>query len=165
MVLEELRALPQTCPHIIEFTPWQWTGQEQVASAFFHEVGLVLEKSIDTGTEGKRRAARWRTYGTYLTLGASAVKSLGLVLPGLGLPVADLITLLTSALEQSGKVPEEGAKGLAAYAEATTQNLTEFKRELAEMLAQLEDAERNAVCAFQEAVHQEMEGRTEHYDV
>ncbi len=137
MVLESLRESPVNCPLIVEFNPWQWAGQDQLAGAFFREVGLTLER-VDTTTEGKKRAARWRTYGTYLTLGASLAKSLGTVLPLAGLPISELFNLLAQWLEQSGKITQEGAKGLAAQAEATAQSLVELKRELAAMLAQLE---------------------------
>ena len=72
MVLQTLRLAETNCPLIIEFNPWQWSGQNQLAEAFFQEIGLVLGRS-DGSEDGKRRAAKWRTYGTYLTFGASLI--------------------------------------------------------------------------------------------
>lgn len=52
MVLELLRKAKKECPFIVEFTPWQWSGQEQLAEAFFREIGTVLEKADKT--KGKK---------------------------------------------------------------------------------------------------------------
>jgi hypothetical protein len=48
--------------------------------AFFHEIGVAVGNA-DTSKEGKKRAAKWKAYGTYLSLGASLAKSLKTVLP------------------------------------------------------------------------------------
>lgn len=85
MTIESLKESKETCPTIVEFNPWHWAGQEQLAEAFFHEIGLSIGKN-DANGEGKERAARWRAYGTYLTLGASVTKSFKTVLPLLGIP-------------------------------------------------------------------------------
>lgn len=58
MAVETLRSSEETCPLIVEFNPWQWAGQEQLADAFFHQIGGVLGK--DTSKEGKKRVAEWR---------------------------------------------------------------------------------------------------------
>ena len=92
IVLESLRTSKKTCPEIVEFNPWQWAGQEQLAEAFFREIGIALGRS-DTSQKGKKRAAKWRTYGTYLTLGARMAKSLKAVLPLLGIPGSNLLEL------------------------------------------------------------------------
>ena len=52
--------------YIVEFNPWQWAGQEQLAEAFFQEIGAVLDKTDKT--KGKKRAAKWHQYGTYLSM-------------------------------------------------------------------------------------------------
>lgn len=41
MALESLRKSKGECPYIVEFNPWQWAGQEQLAEAFFQEIGAV----------------------------------------------------------------------------------------------------------------------------
>jgi len=136
MVLESLRESKKDCPLIIEFNPWQWAGQEQLAGAFFHEIGVALGKS-DTSKEGKKRAAKWRAYGSYLTLGASLAKPLKTVLPLLGIPGSNILDALTKALEQSSKVTHEGSAALAAQAEASNRNLSEVKQDLSNSLKTL----------------------------
>lgn len=137
MVLQSLRSIEADSPLIVEFSPWQWSGQNQLAEAFFQEIGLVLGRS-DGSEDGKRRAAKWRTYGTYLTLGASLTKSLKTILPLLGLPGSGIIDLLAKGLEQSGAVVQEGSKGLEDRETAHQQTLVEIKKELSDSLKELE---------------------------
>jgi len=137
MVLQSLRSIEADSPLIVEFSPWQWSGQNQLAGAFFQEIGLVLGRS-DGSEDGKRRAAKWRTYGTYLTLGASLTKSLKTILPLLGLPGSGIIDLLAKGLEQSGAEVQEGSKGLEDREAANQQTLVEIKKELSDSLKALE---------------------------
>lgn len=137
MVLQLLRSTEADSPLIVEFNPWQWSGQNQLAEAFFQEIGLVLSRS-DGSEDGRRRAANWRTYGTYLTLGASLTKSLKTILPLLGLPGSGIADLLAKGLEQSGAVVQEGSKGLGHKEAANQQTLAEIKKELSDSLKELE---------------------------
>jgi len=136
MILDSLNEVKETCPTIVEFNPWQWSGQEHLAEAFFHEIGLSLGR-IDKSKEGKIRAAKWREYGTYLSLGASLSKSLKIVLPLLGVPDAGISDILAKSLGQSAGVSQEGAKGLDAQTEAAKHNLNDLKQEIAATLRTL----------------------------
>jgi predicted KAP-like P-loop ATPase len=137
MVLQRLCLAKVHCPLIIEFNPWQWSGQNQLAQAFFQEIGLVLGRS-DRSEDGKRRAAKWRTYGTYLTLGASLAKSLKAILPILGLPGSGIADMLAKGMEQSEAVAQEGSKGVEDQAIVQQQTLIEIKKELSDSLKELE---------------------------
>ena len=137
MVLESLGSAGADSPLIVEFNPWQWSGQDHLAEAFFREIGLLLGRS-DGSEDGKRRAANWRTYGTYLTLGASLTKSLKIILPLLGLPGSEITDLLAKGLEQSGAVVQEGSKGLEDREAAHQRTLAEIKKELHDSLKALE---------------------------
>ncbi len=137
MVLQTLRLAETNCPLIIEFNPWQWSGQDQLAEAFFQEIGLLLGRS-DGSEDGKRRAAKWRTYGTYLTLGASLAKSLKTILPILGLPGSGIADILSKGMEQSATVAQEGSKGVEDQAVVQQQTLAEIKKELSDSLKELE---------------------------
>jgi predicted KAP-like P-loop ATPase len=137
MVLQTLRSAEANCPLIIEFNPWQWSGQNQLAEAFFREIGLVLGRS-DGSEDGKRRAAKWRTYGTHLTLGASLAKSLKTILPILGLPGSGIADMVAKGMEQSGAVAQEGSKGVEEQGVAQEQTLSEIKKELSDSSKDLE---------------------------
>jgi predicted KAP-like P-loop ATPase len=137
MVLQALRSVDEHSPLIIEFNPWQWAGQNQLAEAFFREVGLILGRS-DTSEDGKRRAAKWRTYGTYLTLGASLAKSLKTILPILGLPGSGIADIVAKGIEQSAAMALEGSKGVDDQGVAQEQTLAEIKKELSDSLKNLD---------------------------
>jgi predicted KAP-like P-loop ATPase/uncharacterized protein YuzE len=137
MMLESLRQSEHDCPHIVEFNPWEWSGQDRLAAAFFHEVGIALGKA-DASESGKKRAAKWLAYGSYLTLGASLVKSVASVLPSLGVPPTVGVEPFATGLEAAAKAAREGAEGLEAQAQADTRPLSELKRDLAEALTALE---------------------------
>jgi predicted KAP-like P-loop ATPase len=137
MVLQTLRSDDAHCPLIIEFNPWQWSGQDQLAEAFFREIGLILDRS-DTSEIGKGRAAKWRTYGIYLTLGASLAKSLKAILPILGLPGSGIADMLAKGMEQSAAVAQEGSKGVEDQGVAQEQTLAEIKKELSDSLKELQ---------------------------
>lgn len=136
MVLQSLRSAEADSPLIVEFNPWQWSGQDQLAEAFFQEIGLVLGRS-DGSEDGKRRAAKWRTYGTYLTLGASLAKSLKTILPTLGLPGSGIADMLAKGMEQSATVAQEGSKGVEDQGVVQQQTLAEIKKELSDSLKEL----------------------------
>lgn len=137
MVLQTLRSAEANCPLIIEFNPWQWSGQNQLAEAFFQEIGLVLGRS-DGSEDGKRRAAKWRTYATYLTLGTSFAKSLKAIAPALGLSGWGILDVLAKGMEQSATVAHEGSKGVEAQGIVQQQTLAEIKKELPDSLKELE---------------------------
>jgi predicted KAP-like P-loop ATPase len=67
MVVESLREDNASAPLVVEFNPWQWSSQSQIATAFFREVGLVLGAKPDD--EDKKRAKKWQEYATYLEFG------------------------------------------------------------------------------------------------
>lgn len=137
MALQSLRSADADSPLIVEFNPWQWSGQNQLVEAFFREIGLVLDRS-DASEHGKRRAAKWRTYGTYLTLGASLAKSLKTILPILGLPGSGIADMVAKGMEQSAAVTQEGSKGVEDQEVAQEQTLSEIKKEFSDSLKELE---------------------------
>jgi predicted KAP-like P-loop ATPase len=75
MIVDALQKPTTKAPLVVEFNPWQWSGQEQLISAFFTEIGAKLGQS-DTSKEGKERASLFRNYGTALTFGSVAIKGI-----------------------------------------------------------------------------------------
>jgi predicted KAP-like P-loop ATPase len=159
LVLESLqREEPAHRVAVVEFNPWQWSAQHQVAEAFFEQIGAALGRD-DEGTEGKRRAARWREYAAYLRIGvllARGVRGVAAVLLGL-LGVVGLAALapplwlraipaalgavalaLGAFLAWGGKMAEAWASAVTARLEARRRELSEVKQELAELLRELQ---------------------------
>ena len=158
MVLEALRHSDKTSHIVLEFNPWQWAGHEELAHAFFHEVGLALGRA-DTSKEGKKRATKWKSYAAYLKAGsflAGGIRKLVmglLVLIGvlgisssvinalwfkLALVFVGLCALLLAALSGwMGTFFEKVAAALEALSEARKLELHELKKELADLLSEL----------------------------
>jgi len=154
MVLESLHTSKDDCPFIIEFNPWQWGGQEQLAEAFFQEIGFALDRA-DTSKEGKKRVAKWQTYAAYLKVGsflAGGLRSalslifviVGLIGVGavfvnrLTLIIVSAIFLLVAAvIKWGGEFADKISTALAARFEERKQSLPEIKNELVELMQDL----------------------------
>lgn len=163
MVLESLR-LAKSDPTltVLEFNPWQWSGQDRLAEAFFQEIGLVLGRT-DTGKTAKKRAAKWRVYaatwktGSFLAGGfhklvlilVAIVAATGLTgslpeghwLKG-GSTTIGLIALVLLVLEQFygwiGSLSEKVASIFEATSQAESLSRTEQKEGLSALLRELE---------------------------
>ena len=156
MVIETLLSFKKNCPLIVEFNPWQWAGQDQLAEAFFQQIGFVLGK--DTSKEGKKRIAKWREYAAYLKVGSFLAHSVKKVIfwilitgfVGLGglfsqipwikisLAIIVFISFVISVLLRwGGKFSEQITDILSARSEVQRQSLSEVKKELTELLREL----------------------------
>lgn len=126
MALEYLRSDETSCPHIIEFNPWQISGQDQLTKAFFHEIAVQLDQAAGDDTKAKNRAEKWTTYGSLLQAGGTLASSLETILPVFGVPGAPLVGAAGKALKKSAELAGHGEK-VAARKEKT---LGEAKAEL-----------------------------------
>src|SRR5437867_2396978 len=76
MVVDVLRQDPDRCPIIIEFNPWEWAGQNQLAQVFFEEIGKQLgEEGLEQSIpEAKEAARKLRAWGKRLSMAATFSK-------------------------------------------------------------------------------------------
>jgi len=158
MVLESLAAEQETSPYIVEFNPWQWAGQDQLAQAFFREVGKELGHK-EPGEDSKTTAKRWRTYSAILGLsaelfaGTRRIAGLALLvialLGSLGIfsdvfavkiafgSVALVSFLAFTLLSTSDRITKAVANYFSTFGEAEAKSLSEIKRELSGLLGKL----------------------------
>ena len=158
MVVESLRSDKAKSPYIVEFSPWQWAGQEQLAQAFFREIGKQLGRKEGT-KQAKASADRWLKYGALLGLGPevfSGTRRLALVALGIivSLSFAGAFFEITAVRIALGVIAflscigfallvtsQRFAKGVATYfstvAEAEEKSLDEVKYELSGYLRAL----------------------------
>lgn len=161
MVLQSLRAVEANSPLIVEFNPWEWSGQNQLAAAFFREVGLALG-GPDADEDAKRRAAKWAEYAATWKTGSFIASGLGkiililiaiLAVTGLGSGLLEtdwlkvvwtsigLVALALLVLERIygfvGSFSEKIASVLEARSKANIRNLNEQKAELSALLRKL----------------------------
>ncbi len=157
MALEALRSRQGTPTTVVEFNPWQWAGQDQLAEAFFTEVEIALGKA-DASKQGRRRAAKWHLYAQHLKVGSLGITGfrhitmMVLVLLGLvGLAsitriawvtvvagvVGGLALIMAAALKWIAGFADEVAALFSRSAEAADRNLNEIKADLADDLSAL----------------------------
>lgn len=140
-------------PLVVEFNPWQWAGQDQLAQAFFHEIGVRLGKK-DSGKDPKRRAAIWRYYSAKLGLGVdliagakdlvpwflffgSAVGFVSLLDRKVGMWIAIVCGLIALVLKSSKTLSDHIAELFEAKQAAFEESLTETKAVLRDSLQNL----------------------------
>jgi predicted KAP-like P-loop ATPase len=126
MALEHLRRHSDSCPHIVEFNPWQISGQDQLTEAFFHEIAVGLQTTAGGDPNAAKRAEKWASYGRLLTIGGTVATSLKAILPLVGVPGGPLVGLAAEALKSSGELATQGEKA----ARSQTKTLQEAKEQL-----------------------------------
>ena len=158
MVLEALRSKHRSLSTIVEFNPWQWAGQDQLAEAFFSEVEIALGKA-DTSTQGRHRAAMWHLYAQHLKVGSIAVTGfrsiiivlftlLGIIgfssllrvgwVAAIVVIVASVALVMAAVLTKSAEFTEELASLFSKHDEAMARSLDEIKDSLASDLSTLD---------------------------
>ncbi len=158
MVLEHLRRGGPDAPTIVEFNPWQWAAQDQLAEAFFREISLALGKK-DKSKEAKKLAATVSAYaaflkvGTHLLSGARSLVATVLAVTGvfgiggyflrpswlqpyLGIGGAAAI-VLAALLKWSTGLVEKTAAAFSSLGELREKSLQETKTYLAGLLRNL----------------------------
>lgn len=159
LAVEALRGDKEHSPSIVEFNPWQWAGQAQLAEGFFQEIGVALGfKQKDK--QNKKRASKWRSYAAYLKMGsflAGSLRSiiawllfiLGFIAVGSGLFVdpahIKTIIIVTGALSiplaalfrWGGSFVDNVVSILEAKAKVQEKSLAEIKKELSSLLQEL----------------------------
>ena len=161
MTLQTLRLADQNPIRVVEFNPWQWSGQNQLLDGFFREIGFALGKT-DPKESSKKRAAKWSEYAAVWKAGSFAASGfqklivvLVLIIAAVGLsslfehewlkvvqPIIGSLALFLFALELLygfiGKLSEKIASVFEARSKAQTQSLANQKKELALSLKELE---------------------------
>ncbi|MFY4728550.1 KAP family P-loop NTPase fold protein [Nitrospira sp. BLG_2] len=66
-MLKDSLGLSMPNNHFVEFNPWQWAGQNQLAEAFFREIEIALGKTPTSNYQ--KQAAKWRMYSAKLRVG------------------------------------------------------------------------------------------------
>lgn len=136
LVKDALKQDADRCPIFIEFSPWEWSGRNQLAEAFFEEIGKQLgEDQTDDGA--KEAGQRLKTLGRYLAWGASLTRGLGFasnfLLPGIGM----VTEAAAKGMKESGKLSEEAAEAMEEQATLTKKSLPEVKKETLKALKEM----------------------------
>jgi predicted KAP-like P-loop ATPase len=153
-----VQALKEVAPNVavIEFNPWRWVSQDQLAEAFFREIGLAIGREPDR-ERSEELAKKWRRYSAMLlagsdltsgfqklliwSLGASAVVSFVAVFDWVPAPLRIFLgvfgtfsVIAAAVLGRSGKAAETVAKYFEAKGASERETLEEAKLSLAKSL-------------------------------
>jgi predicted KAP-like P-loop ATPase len=96
MAVEYLGELAAPRPNVVEFNPWRWNNADELAAAFFREIGRGLGRG-DDAEKAKKLSKLWRKYSASFSLAASIVGAVPKFL-GATLILAGVLSLLGYAL-------------------------------------------------------------------
>ncbi len=131
MMLEHLQRKGLDAPKVVEFNPWQWAAQNELAEAFFREISLALVKKDQT-KDAKKRAATFAAYAAYLELGKHLITGVRPLLPTV-LALAGILGISAGYVERALWLkPYVKLAGVAALVLAA---LTGWSAEFAEKAA------------------------------
>jgi hypothetical protein len=138
LVLEALQADKETCPIVVEFNPWQVSGQELLLETFFREVGHALGKA-GPAEEGvvKRRVGHWKMYAGVLSLAGSVARAFRSSVPPTDHHSAAVVAT-AATVETLATVAKTGAEAVEAEGAAGTLTLSELKEKIREDLQSLD---------------------------
>ncbi|HVX15911.1 MAG TPA: P-loop NTPase fold protein [Pirellulales bacterium] len=125
----------EAAPSIIEFNPWEWSGDNRLLEVFFEEVETAIRKGIPP-TDADDLGKQWKRYAARLALGSTALEHLKTAAEFSGVPWAPLVL---GALSKLAKNTSEVSKQAAEAHEAASENesLGELKSSLRSSLAGL----------------------------
>lgn len=140
MVIETLNAEGTQPLSIVEFSPWQVSGQDLLAENFLREIGQALGKLAAPDKDAlKKRVARWKVYSSCLSIAASVARTWKAAQnsapPSLLQPIAEATSIV---LDSTAAVVKTGAEGIEASSELETLSLTELKAVVTDELSQLD---------------------------
>jgi hypothetical protein len=124
--------------HVVEFSPWQVSGQELLSETFFREISKVLG---NTGPSEeavvKRRVARWKKYAGILSIAGTVARAFRSAVPP-GDHIGLAITGAATSVESLASVAKTGAEALEAEGVTDSLTLSELKEQISEDLRSLD---------------------------
>lgn len=139
MVLDALRANDNECPIIVDFNPWEWSGQNQLSQVFFEEIGKQIghQKAANDSTKALECGNRLRKLGKYLHMAGALMTPVGYA-ANLAFPFASLVTdAAAKALGKSAELAEKSAEATDYQRDQEATSLPTIKAELKDALKEL----------------------------
>lgn len=122
--------------HIIELNAWQFSRTGNLTSAFFRELGLILESQDDSDNK-KKRSKKLASYAKVVSLGGSAVSVFGTVGELAGVPLSGTAKKFGKGIKQAGQTLEAGGAALGSTADLEKKSVSDVKQELSDAMATL----------------------------
>lgn len=122
--------------HIVELNAWQFSRNGNLTSAFFRELGLILESQDDSDDKTKR-SRKLASYAKVVSLGGTAVSVFGTVGELAGVPLSGAATKVGKGIKQAGQTLEDGGAALELKADVEKRSVSVVKKELSDAMATL----------------------------
>ncbi len=136
MVLEKLCSTAKPKVDLLEFNPWEISGQDALMANFFRELAVPLSPIIGTQTSNTGTIRRLRLYAKLASFGGTALKAIGTALGADGNVLATVASAAGEAATQTADVANRGAEAQEAINESNL-SLSELKRSLTRDMAAL----------------------------
>ena len=137
LVLESIAHDKEKSLYVVEFSPWQVSGQDLLSETFFREIGKVLgETGSSEEAVVKRRVARWKKYAGILSIAGTVARAFRSAVPAddhIGLA----ITGVAASVESLASVTKTGAEALDAEGAGDSLTLSELKEQISKDLRSL----------------------------
>jgi KAP family P-loop domain len=114
-LIRERVGTTEPAPDIIGFNPWEWSGHEELATAFFREIELAL--NLRETKEGPQLAERFENYARLLNAGGTAADS-----------IVPFATAMSAILVVAGRLraPARARRCRRSYARTTASSLPSY---------------------------------------
>jgi hypothetical protein len=139
LIVESLREEDETRIPVVEFSPWQVSGQDILFEVFFREIAEALGKAggADEIT-AKKRVARWKLYSSALSVAATVARTWKAATnPTQPTMLGLLSEAAVTTLDASAAVAKAGADGIESEAALQTPSLSELKASISNDLSGL----------------------------
>lgn len=136
MVIEKLKRGSSSKVDLLEFNPWEISGHDSIAAAFFRELALRLGVDENANASAKAAAKRLRKYSKAASFGATALKVAGKAMGVAGVPGGFLVEKVGDFASDAADVAGSGAD--AQEHGVKEQSLGTLKRLLSNDMAGLE---------------------------
>jgi predicted KAP-like P-loop ATPase len=121
---------------VVEFSPWQVSGQDLLSEVFFREIGGALGKAFgEDDAARKRRVARWKLYSSVLSVTATLARTWKAATSPAQPTILGLVAgVASTALDATTAVVKSGAEGIESEASLDALSLSELKAKIADDL-------------------------------
>jgi len=136
-LLESRQQSGHNAPTIVEFNPWEWSGENRLLEVFFDEIETALRTKADSPNV-EDLSKKWKTYAARLTLGSTALEHMKTAAEVAGMPWIPLVLgTLSTGLKQSVPLSQQAAEVHAMNSEAADESLHTLKSSLHDALRRL----------------------------
>lgn len=137
LVVERLRSGKQPIVDLLEYNPWEFSGNEPLAPSFFRELSVTLGAAATDNADTNRRLAKFRAYSKILALGGTAATWFGKAMSASGHSGGTLLEVAGEAANRTAEAVAQGADAQETKDKIGDLSHADLKRSIARDMADL----------------------------